>query len=195
MALDFSIQKTDGRARAGTIVVNGKRVSTPVFMPVGTAGTVKAVPPEDLEALGAEICLGNTYHLYLRPGIEIIRAAGGLHRFSSWNAMILTDSGGYQVYSLEGLRCVDDDGVEFRSHLDGSAHRFTPESVYDIQSGLGSEIVMPLDVCTPYPADFDQAATDLERTTAWARRSAVYHENQNGMLDRTLFGIVQGSAK
>jgi queuine tRNA-ribosyltransferase len=193
VALDFSIANTDGAARAATFIVNGKQVSTPVFMPVGTAGSVKAVPPEVLETLGAEICLGNTYHLYLRPGVEIIKQAGGLHRFSSWNGAILTDSGGYQVYSLEGLRSVDDDGVDFRSHLDGSAHRFTPESVYDTQTGLGSDIIMPLDVCTPYPVERDQAASDLKKTISWARRSAEHHERCNGRTERTLFGIVQGS--
>ncbi|HUU45642.1 MAG TPA: tRNA guanosine(34) transglycosylase Tgt, partial [Acidobacteriota bacterium] len=150
-------------------------------------------PPEDLEVLGAEICLANTYHLYLRPGVDTVRAAGGLHRFMGWPGAVLTDSGGYQVFSLKELRTVDADGVLFRSHLDGSEHRFTPEKVYDIQSGLGTDIAMVLDVCTPYPADEARAADDLELTLDWARRTREHADTLTGDDQMALFGIVQGS--
>ncbi|HEX9751433.1 MAG TPA: tRNA guanosine(34) transglycosylase Tgt [candidate division Zixibacteria bacterium] len=192
MRLTFTLQSASDGARAGRIRVRDREFDTPAFMPVGTAGTVKALPPGDLEALGAQIVLSNTYHLYLRPGVEIVRQAGGLHRFSGWNGAILTDSGGYQVFSLQDLRKLDPDGVTFRSHLDGSEHRFTPESVCEIQQGLGSDIAMVLDVCTPYPAGRDQAERELSITLDWARLSHDWsHSNyQNGMA---LFGIVQGS--
>jgi queuine tRNA-ribosyltransferase len=135
--LEFTLSKTDGNARAGSFTIHGRTVETPVFMPVGTAGTVKAMPPEDLAFLGAQICLGNTYHLYLRPGVEIIIRAGGLHRFINWNGAILTDSGGYQIFSLQDLWKIRKEGVSFRSHLDGSEHFFRPEGVYEIQTRLG----------------------------------------------------------
>jgi queuine tRNA-ribosyltransferase len=190
-------------------------VETPVFMPVGTAGTVKAVPQGLLEGLGAEIILGNTYHLYLRPGHEAIRRMGGLHRFMSWPRAILTDSGGFQVYSLSPLRKVTDEGVEFRSHLDGSSHFFTPEHSMDVQIALGADICMAFDECTEYPADRNRAEESLRLTMAWARRSldhfhAHLHEvpwrdelrmpgapgaSTLGTWDRgtqSLFGIVQG---
>ena len=191
--LTFHLEHTSSAARAGTLRVNGHTIPTPIFMPVGTAGSVKALPPTDLAVLGAPIVLGNTYHLYLRPGAELVRRAGGLHRFSGWNGAILTDSGGYQIFSLQELRKIEAEGVRFRSHLDGSEHFFTPESVYDIQSALGSDIAMVLDVCTPYPATENQAAADLATTLDWARRSKQH------MLDTTpdgpthMFGIVQGS--
>jgi len=178
-----------------------RTVQTPVFMPVGTAGTVKAVPQDVLEALGAEIILGNTYHLYLRPGHEPIRRMGGLHRFISWPRAMLTDSGGFQVFSLNELRKVTDEGVQFRSHLDGSSHMFTPEHSMDVQIALGADIAMAFDECTEYPADRARAQESLRLTMAWARRSldhfrahrdeAVWREAFGGQT-QNLFGIVQG---
>ena len=150
-----------------------RTVETPVFMPVGTAGTVKAVPQDILESLGAEIILGNTYHLYLRPGHEAIRRMGGLHKFISWPRAMLTDSGGFQVFSLSALRKVTDEGVSFRSHLDGSSHSFTPEHSIDVQIALGADICMAFDECTEYPADRSRAEESLRLTMAWARRSGV----------------------
>ncbi|MEW5700926.1 MAG: tRNA guanosine(34) transglycosylase Tgt [Candidatus Zixiibacteriota bacterium] len=191
--LRFSVDAADGSARAGTIVINGRRIETPVFMPVGTAGSVKALPPHDVESLGATICLGNTYHLYLRPGAEVIRGAGGLHRFIGWNGAILTDSGGFQVFSLQELRRVTAEGVRFRSHLDGSEHLFTPESVVDFQFELGVDIAMVLDVCSPYPASHSDAAADLEVTLGWAARSRDRHRSAVDYTTTALFGIVQGS--
>lgn len=191
--LNFRIESTSGAARAGILEVNGHVVPTPVFMPVGTAGSVKAMPPCDLAALGAPIVLGNTYHLYLRPGVDIVRQAGGLHRFAAWPGAILTDSGGYQIFSLQELRKIETDGVRFRSHLDGSEHFFTPEDVYEIQMGLGSDIAMVLDVCTPYPATEAAAASDLQVTLEWARRSRARYESVNAILHTSLYGIVQGS--
>jgi queuine tRNA-ribosyltransferase len=193
MPLTFTLNHTDGHARTGQFTVHGRTVETPVFMPVGTAGTVKAMPPEDLALLGAQICLGNTYHLYLRPGVEIVRKAGGLHKFVHWNGAILTDSGGYQVFSLKELRKIEKDGVRFRSHLDGSEHFFSPESVYDIQHGLGTDIAMVLDVCTPYPADHDQAAKDLEVTLQWALKAKTRSLSFPEDSAPAQFGIVQGS--
>ncbi len=169
-------------------------------MPVGTAGSVKAVPQDALETLDAEIILGNTYHLYLRPGHEAIRRMGGLHRFISWPRAMLTDSGGFQVFSLNGLRKVTDDGVQFRSHLDGSSHMFTPEHSMDVQIALGADIAMAFDECTEYPADRKRAEESLRLTMAWARRSLDHfraHQDEvpwRAELDGTqnLFGIVQG---
>jgi queuine tRNA-ribosyltransferase len=192
-SLKFDIAATDGRARAATLTLSGRVVSTPVFMPVGTAGTVKALPPSDLAELGANMVLANTYHLYLRPGLDTIRRAGGLHKFIAWDNAILTDSGGYQVFSLQELRKIESEGVRFRSHLDGSEHLFTPESVYDLQAGWGSDIAMVLDVCTPYPASEDQALYDLEVTLDWARRSRSCHGIASPSNTTNLFGIVQGS--
>ena len=149
------IAETDQAAAAASSALPHRTVETPVFMPVGTAGTVKAVPQDVLEALGAEIILGNTYHLYLRPGHEAIRRMGGLHRFISWPRAMLTDSGGFQVFSLSALRKVTDEGVRFRSHLDGSSHFFTPEHSMDVQIALGADICMAFDECTEYPADRD----------------------------------------
>jgi queuine tRNA-ribosyltransferase len=151
-------------------------VETPVFMPVGTVGSVKAVPQDIVEALGAHIILGNTYHLYLRPGHELIRRMGGLHRFISWPRSMLTDSGGFQVFSLNGLRKVSAEGVEFRSHLDGSKHFFTPERSIEIQIALGADVIMVFDECTEYPADRARARKSLDVTLDWARRSKVYFE-------------------
>jgi len=178
-----------------------RTVQTPVFMPVGTAGTVKAVPQDILESLGAEIILGNTYHLYLRPGHELIRGLGGLHKFISWPRAMLTDSGGFQVFSLAALRKVSDEGVRFRSHLDGSSHFFTPEHSMDVQTALGADIAMAFDECTEYPAERSRAEESLRLTMAWARRSldhfkahrdeVVWHEELGGQT-QNLFGIVQG---
>ena len=169
-------------------------------MPVGTAGTVKAVPQDTLESLGAEIILGNTYHLYLRPGHELIRRLGGLHRFISWPRAMLTDSGGFQVFSLSALRKVSDEGVRFRSHLDGSSHFFTPEHSMDVQIALGADICMAFDECTEYPADRSRAEESLRLTMAWARRSLSHFRAHRGEAPWTdpkgccmqCFGIVQG---
>jgi len=189
----FTLEAVSGKARAGTLTLNGRIVPTPVFMPVGTAGTVKALPPRDLAELGSPMMLGNTYHLYLRPGIDLIREAGGLHRFASWNGAILTDSGGYQVFSLQELRKIGEEGVRFRSHLDGSEHLFTPEGVVELQEGYGSDIAMVLDVCTPYPAEHSDAARDLQVTLDWARRSRSYHRRVTKSNTTSLYGIIQGS--
>jgi queuine tRNA-ribosyltransferase len=176
-------------------------VETPVFMPVGTAGTVKAVPQDTLESLGAQIILGNTYHLYLRPGHEAIRRMSGLHRFISWPRAMLTDSGGFQVFSLSELRKVTDEGVRFRSHLDGSSHFFTPEHSMDVQIALGADIAMAFDECTEYPADRARAEESLRLTMAWARRSLTHfraHQHEVPWAadfpsrSQSLFGIVQG---
>ena len=178
-----------------------RTVQTPVFMPVGTAGTVKAVPQDILESLGAEIILGNTYHLYLRPGHELIRGLGGLHKFISWPRAMLTDSGGFQVFSLAALRKVSDEGVRFRSHLDGSSHFFTPEHSMDVQIALGADIAMAFDECTEYPAERSRADESLRLTMAWARRSLdhfkahrdeVEWRDELGGQTQNLFGIVQG---
>jgi len=175
VALAFNlIQSSAAGGRRARLALPHQTVETPVFMPVGTQGTVKAVPQDTLESLGAEIILGNTYHLYLRPGHETIRRLGGLHRFISWPRAILTDSGGFQVYSLSTLRKVTDDGVRFRSHLDGSSHFFTPEHSIDVQIALGADIIMAFDECTEYPADRARAEESLRLTMAWAARSLAH---------------------
>ncbi|TAN24026.1 MAG: tRNA guanosine(34) transglycosylase Tgt [Acidobacteria bacterium] len=184
-----------GGARRGRLHTPHGTVETPCFMPVGTRATVKAIPQNDLESLGAEIILANTYHLYLRPGHERIQRLGGLHRFAAWPHPILTDSGGFQVFSLKGK--ISEAGVEFRSHLDGSLHQLTPELAMDIQASLGSDIRMAFDDCTPYPATLDQTRASLERTLRWAdrSRSAWLHSLTPGPWPLTpgiLFGIVQG---
>src|SRR5207302_926284 len=153
MSLDFQIQARDGNSRVGTITTPHGEIETPVFMPVGTLGSVKGVPQHILEELGVQVLLSNTYHLYLRPGPEVIRLLGGLHKFISWERSILTDSGGFQVFSLSELRKVNEDGVSFRSHLDGSSHVFTPERSMEIQIALGADIIMAFDECTEHPAD------------------------------------------
>ncbi|MFZ1083331.1 MAG: tRNA guanosine(34) transglycosylase Tgt [Terracidiphilus sp.] len=217
MGLEFDVlARTDSGGRRGRMHLPHRTVETPVFMPVGTAGTVKAVAQDVLEELGAEIILGNTYHLYLRPGHEAIRRMGGLHNFISWPRAMLTDSGGFQVFSLSALRKVTDEGVRFRSHLDGSSHFFTPEHSIDVQIALGADIVMAFDECTEYPAERSRAEESLRLTMAWARRSQDHfkkncHEvpwfnefNKNRVppvsplkpgiesLRQSLFGIVQG---
>jgi queuine tRNA-ribosyltransferase len=175
MGLEFDVLATSaGGGRRGRMLLPHRTVETPVFMPVGTAGTVKAVSQDVLEELGAEIILGNTYHLYLRPGHEAIRRMGGLHKFISWPRAMLTDSGGFQVFSLSALRKVTDEGVRFRSHLDGSSHFFTPEHSIDVQIALGADIVMAFDECTEYPAERSRAEESLRLTMAWARRSLDY---------------------
>jgi queuine tRNA-ribosyltransferase len=190
-----------GGGRRGRIALPHQTVESPVFMPVGTQGTVKSVPQDTLESLGAQIILGNTYHLYLRPGHEIIRSLGGLHRFMSWPHSMLTDSGGFQVFSLSELRKVTDEGVRFRSHLDGSSHFFTPEHSMDVQIALGADIAMAFDECTEYPAERKRAEESLRLTMAWARRSLDHHRAHRDQVpwrdqfpDRaqSLFGIVQG---
>ena len=192
MPFQSTLHNTDATARAGSFTIHNRIVETAVFMPVGTAGTGKAMPPEDLAAHGAQICLGNTYHLHLRPGVDIVKRAGGLHRFINWNGAILTDSGGYQVFSLQDLRKIETDGVRFRSHLDGSEHFFTPEFVYDIQHDLGTDIAMMLDVCTPYPADHNQAANELKVTLEWAEKAKDRSDRSHTSNSPALFGIVQG---
>jgi len=176
MPLDFSIHDSLGHARKGHILTPHAEIETPVFMPVGTVASVKAVPQETLEELGAQIILGNTYHLYLRPGVETVRKMGGLHGFMSWPRAILTDSGGFQVFSLNELRKVTEDGVTFRSHLDGSSHFFSPESAMEAQIGLGADIIMAFDECTEYPADQARARASMELTARWAARSKKYFE-------------------
>ncbi|MBW2108495.1 MAG: tRNA guanosine(34) transglycosylase Tgt [Deltaproteobacteria bacterium] len=190
MPFSFEILKrdTDTRARLGRIQTAHGPVDTPVFMPVGTQATVKAVTPEELDDLGVQIVLANTYHLYLRPGHELIASLGGLHHFMHWSKPILTDSGGYQVFSLAKLRSISDEGVTFQSHLDGSTHLLTPEKAIEIQESLGSDVMMCLDECTPYPATRDQAETSLCLSLNWARRCRQVRRTDSGAL----FGIVQG---
>src|SRR6204780_622970 len=174
--MEFHIDSTCGEARRGRLATAHGEVETPVFMPVGTLGTVKGVSQGVLEDLGVQILLGNTYHLYLRPGIEQVRKLGGLHRFIAWPRAILTDSGGFQVFSLNELRKVTEEGVTFRSHLDGSSHLFTPESAMAAQIGLGADIIMAFDECTEYPADRARTKASMELTLRWAERSKKYFE-------------------
>jgi queuine tRNA-ribosyltransferase len=174
--LPFNIQTQASPARQAVIHTAHGPVETPAFMPVGTAGTVKAVPQDILEELGAQIILGNTYHLYLRPGHELVRKMGGLHKFMSWDRALLTDSGGFQVFSLSELRKVKEEGVSFRSHLDGTSHLFTPERSMEIQIALGADIVMAFDECTEHPAERERARASMEMTLRWAKRSKDYFE-------------------
>lgn len=183
-----------GGARLGCLRIGELCVPTPAFMPVGTRAAVKTLAAEELEAIGARLILANTYHLLLRPGPERVAQLGGLHRFMSWRGGILTDSGGFQVFSLAAFRRIRDGGIEFRSHLDGTRHVLTPESVLEIQAQLGSDIRMVLDVCTPYPAEPEQAREEMEQTLAWAERSRAWWERRPGAArdGAALFGIVQG---
>jgi queuine tRNA-ribosyltransferase len=192
--LRFALEHTNGRARAGTIHTSRGEIPTPVFMPVGTQGTVKAMEQRELEGVGARIILGNTYHLYLRPGTAVIEKAGGLHKFIGWDGHLLTDSGGYQVFSLSGLRGITEEGVTFRSHLDGSTHHFTPEAVVDFQRSLGSDIMMVLDECPPHPCEEDYARRSNAMTVRWAHRCRDREEATRPLYghDQALFGIVQG---
>jgi queuine tRNA-ribosyltransferase len=221
VSITFQTMKSAGPGRTGRLVTAHAEIETPVFMPVGTVGTVKGVPQDIVEELGAQIILGNTYHLYLRPGVEIVRRMGGLHRFMSWNRALLTDSGGFQVFSLSELRKLNEEGVTFRSHLDGSSHFFSPEGAMAAQIGLGADIIMAFDECTEYPADAGRVRASMELTVRWAARSKKYFEEhksevpwrqysvpstQYSVADcdspagqpmgavptQTLFGIVQG---
>jgi queuine tRNA-ribosyltransferase len=187
----FEVVKTDDRTRArvGKVTTPHGVVNTPHFMPVGTQATVKTLSSEDLHALGPEIILSNTYHLYLRPGHEVIRAAGGLHAFMNWPKPILTDSGGFQVFSLADLNKVTEEGVHFQSHIDGSRHFFTPELCMEIQNVLGADIIMAFDECLPYPVERDYAKSSLLMTLKWAERCRRAHRNNQ----QALFGIVQGA--
>ncbi|MEN8194423.1 MAG: tRNA guanosine(34) transglycosylase Tgt [Bacteroidota bacterium] len=194
----FELQKTsnNSKARAGILKTDHGLIETPIFMPVGTQGTVKAVDQKTLkDEINAPVILGNTYHLYLRPGMEVMRNAGGLHQFMNWDRNILTDSGGFQVFSLSELRKLKPDGVEFSSHLDGSKHFFSPEKVIDIQRIIGADIIMPLDECTPYPCEYDYAKNSKELTTSWAVLNKEAFENSKAHYghQQFLFGIVQGS--
>ncbi|HEX9941032.1 MAG TPA: tRNA guanosine(34) transglycosylase Tgt [Thermoanaerobaculia bacterium] len=189
MPLSFHILATEAQARRGRLTTPHGVVETPAFMPVATLGAVKGVTPEELEAAGADILLANLYHLALRPGIDTVERLGGIHAFTGWRGPILTDSGGFQVWSLGGLRTVDADGVTFRSHLDGSALRFTPEGVVDLQERMGVDVAMALDECTSWPVTREAAAASWERTLAWARRARAAWRGEGAGL----FGIAQGS--
>jgi len=200
-AFDFRVTDTDGRARRGVMTTAHGDVETPAFMPVGTQGAVKGLTHRDLDDLGVEILLSNTYHLYLRPGDDLIARRGGLHRFISWTRPILTDSGGYQIFSLAAKRTIDEHGARFQSHLDGSAHLLTPEKATDIQAQLGSDIAMVLDECLAYPAEVDDVRRSMERTLRWAGRArnrllALREGSADGVVvtnpGQAQFGIVQG---
>ena len=190
-AVTYQLIKKDKntKARRGIVHTPHGDVQTPVFMPVGTQAAVKAMRPEQVRDMGAEIILSNTYHLYLRPGHEIVREAGGLHKFMNWDRAILTDSGGFQVFSLGSLRKITEEGVKFRSHIDGSPHMITPEKSIEIQNSLGSDIMMAFDECAPYPADRTYVKNSLERTTRWLKRCKDYHRDWER---QSLFGIMQG---
>jgi queuine tRNA-ribosyltransferase len=191
MPFSFAVEATCGRARAGLLVTPHGPVETPAFMPVGTAAAVKAVTPRDLQEVGAQMVLANTYHLMLRPGETLVAALGGLHGFTGWGGPFLTDSGGYQVFSLAGLRRLSEEGVAFQSHLDGSRHLLTPERSLEVQRHLGADIVMAFDECAPYEADREAVAEATDRTTRWARRSQeAFQRGEDGR--QWLFGIVQG---
>ncbi|MDO9288257.1 MAG: tRNA guanosine(34) transglycosylase Tgt [Thermodesulfovibrionales bacterium] len=198
--MNFEILEKDAKSRLGKITTSRGVINTPAFMPVGTQATVKAMSPDEMKDIGAEIILCNTYHLYLRPGHEIISSLCGLHKFMNWERPILTDSGGFQVFSLSALRTIGDDGVHFRSHLDGSMHFIGPEKAMEIQSALGSDICMAFDECTPYPASYEYALKSLALTTKWARRCKEWVEGSSfavlrrteGVKNQALFGIIQG---
>jgi queuine tRNA-ribosyltransferase len=212
VSIPFQIEFRSGAARTGRLLTPHGEVETPVFMPVGTLASVKGVSQDLLEELGVQILLGNTYHLYLRPGVEQVRKLGGLHRFMSWPGALLTDSGGFQVFSLNALRKVKEEGVTFRSHLDGSAHFFSPESAIEAQIGLGADIIMAFDECTEYPADRERTRSSMELTLRWAERSKQYFDEHKHEVPwgsqraeaadapkrgecggrQALFGIVQG---
>ena len=196
--MKFSILKKDikSAARAGKIETDHGSIETPIFMPVGTAGTVKAVHIHELDSvIGAQIILGNTYHLYLRPGTDILKQAGGLHKINNWKRPILTDSGGYQVYSLSHRRKITEEGATFQSHIDGSRHLFTPENVMDIQRAIGGDFIMAFDECTPYPCEYRYAKKSMELTHRWLARCCKHFDNTEGLYgyEQTLIPIVQGS--
>ncbi|MCG9969825.1 tRNA guanosine(34) transglycosylase Tgt [Pelotomaculum terephthalicicum JT] len=190
MAVSFTVtnRQKNGRARLGLLHTPHGTVETPVFMPVGTQATVKTMTPEEVCDVGGRLILSNTYHLYLRPGQELVREAGGLHRFMNWSGPILTDSGGFQVFSLGPLRKVSEEGVTFRSHIDGSEHFFSPEKAMEIQMALGSDIAMAFDECAPYPCSYEYAREALDRTSRWAERCLAAHR----LKEQGVFGIVQG---
>jgi len=199
--MNFEITARDNRARSGLISTSRGTIHTPAFMPVGTSGTVKAMSPDELKEMGAEVILANTYHLYLRPGHDVIHSVGGLHRFMNWDRPILTDSGGFQIYSLAALRRIDENGVCFRSHIDGSMHFIGPQKAMEIQFALGSDIAMVFDECTPYPASYEYTVKSLELTTRWARECKEFKDRVMGQgsgaedlspASQALFGIVQG---
>ena len=181
------VDKNTG-ARRGVVHTPHGDIQTPIFMPVGTQATVKSMTPEELKENGAQIILSNTYHLYLRPGSKLVRKAGGLHNFMRWDRPILTDCGGFQVFSLSDLRTITEDGVEFKSHLDGSKHFFSPEKVMEIEEDLGADIIMSFDECCPYPSTYEYTKNSMERTTGWAKRCKAAHTTTN----QALFGIIQG---
>ena len=196
--MDFTLEKKDSqsKARAGLIKTDHGEIKTPIFMPVGTAGTVKGVHQIELkEDTKAQIILGNTYHLYLRPGIDIMEEAGGLHKFMNWDKPILTDSGGYQVYSLSERRKIKEEGATFSSHIDGSKHLFTPENVMDIQRRIGADIIMAFDECTPYPCDYNYAKNSMHMTHRWLKRCCERFDSTEDLYgySQTLFPIIQGS--
>ncbi len=196
--MKYELQKTDilSKARAGKMTTAHGEILTPIFMPVGTAATVKAVHQRELvNDIKAQIILGNTYHLYLRPGLDIMERAGGLHKFNGWSGPILTDSGGYQVFSLKDIRKISEEGVKFQSHIDGSRHLFTPESVMDIQRVIGADIIMAFDECAPYPCDYTYAQKSMEMTHRWLTRCINRFDSTEGRygFEQTLFPIVQGS--
>jgi queuine tRNA-ribosyltransferase len=196
MKFDIVSKDKDSKARAGIILTDHGEIETPIFMPVGTAGTVKAVHQRELtNDIQAQIILGNTYHLYLRPGLETLEKAGGIHGFNGWNKPVLTDSGGYQVYSLADKRKMSADGVVFQSHIDGSRHNFTPERVMDIQRTIGADIIMAFDECTPFPCEYDYASKSLDITHQWLKRCCTRFDETEPKYDhsQTLFPIVQGS--
>jgi queuine tRNA-ribosyltransferase len=196
MRFELKAKDKQSSARAGVLHTDHGSIETPIFMPVGTAGSVKAVHQRELEHdIQAQIILGNTYHLYLRPGIDLIHRAGGLHRFNGWKRPILTDSGGYQVYSLSENRKITDEGVTFKSHIDGSRHHFTPESVMDIQRTIGADIIMAFDECTPYPCEYSYAKTSMVLTHQWLTRCVrrIQETTPNYDYSQALFPIVQGS--
>jgi queuine tRNA-ribosyltransferase len=196
--MKFSLLHTDSqtKARAGEVHTDHGVIETPIFMPVGTAGSVKAVHQRELEEdIKAQIILGNTYHLYLRPGLDVLERAGGLHQFNGWKKPILTDSGGYQVFSLSGTRKIKEEGVMFKSHIDGSKHHFTPENVMDIQRTIGADIIMAFDECTPYPCEYSYARNSMEMTHRWLKRCIQRFDTTEGKYgySQTLFPIIQGS--
>jgi queuine tRNA-ribosyltransferase len=193
--MSFELLQTDAssKARRGCLTTRHGIVETPIFMPVGTQGTVKAMTPDELSSVGAQIILGNTYHLFLRPGLEVIKHFGGLHRFMSWNGPILTDSGGFQVFSLSKLRRITEEGVHFNSHIDGLPCFLSPEICMEIQTNLGSDVAMAFDECPPYPCEFEYASASLERTLRWAQRCRTWSIGQTNGARPLLFGIVQGA--
>jgi len=196
MHFDLVHSDSNSNARAGILHTDHGDIETPIFMPVGTSGSVKGVHQKELkEDIKAEIILGNTYHLYLRPGIQVIEGAGGLHSFMGWDKPILTDSGGYQVYSLSGSRKINEEGVKFQSHIDGSHHFFTPEKAIDIQRSIGADIIMAFDECTPFPCDYDYAKQSMEMTHRWLKRCMDQMNKTDSKFgyDQALFPIVQGS--